>query len=336
MNKKTVLAALAACLVAGAAPKLKADDIHGYMIPEYYFNLSSADGSSVDGQHGLWIRRIYLGYNTKISDRFSARVRLEMNSTAFGENTLTPYVKNAHLAYSLGGGAEVLAGIIEPPSFDRIEKFWGLRFIEKTPADFFKLASSRDTGVALNGKTKGGLVYTVMYGNYSSNKGEDNKGKAVYGRLGYESKQVYLEGNATVASDNGTDYTFLSGFGGMKGDWGRLGAGYMQQRKKKDDSDAETVGAISGFAAVNAGKNLEVFARYDHLTDLAFKDIGDYLPVAASQYKARLLMAGLNFKVHKMVSISPNVKMVTYSGENHPKADVWFNLTALVNFKTDI
>jgi len=314
-----------------------ADDIKGYIIPEYYMVASSHTGEEgIEGQHGFWIRRIYFGYNTDLGSGWSARVRLEMNSPAFSEGTMDPYIKNAHLKKKIGGGASFIVGIIEPPSFDKIEKFWGYRFIEKTAPDFFKLASSRDFGVALDGKTKGGLVYTLMYGNYGSNKGEDNKGKGLYGRLGFEFKSGYLEANGHFANDNGKDITYLALFGGLKGGWGRVGAGYHYEDQKPEEGESENTGVISGFAVVNLSKKMEFFARYDHFTDLSFKNIGSYVPIPASDYEARFLIAGLSFKVADNIKISPNVKYVFYGGDDAPDGDFYLNLTGHITFKTKI
>ncbi|MCK4763361.1 MAG: porin [Candidatus Aminicenantes bacterium] len=314
-----------------------ADDIKGYMIPEYYMVGSHHSGEEgIEGQHGFWLRRIYFGYNTSLGSGWSARVRFEMNSPAYGEGKIEPFIKNAHLKKKLGGGANLLMGIIDPPSFDKIEKFWGLRFIEKTAPDFFNFASSRDFGIALDGKSKGGLVYTLMYGNFSSNKSEDNKGKAFYGRLGWEAKTAYVEANGHFAKDNGKDITYLTAFGGMKGGWGRFGLGYHYKSEKPEGDESKSSGIISGFAVVKIGKKSELFARYDHFTDPNFKDIGGYVPIPANLYDARYLMAGLNFKVHKLIQVSPNVRYVFYGGENAPDGDFYFTLTAKIDFKTGI
>lgn len=338
MTKKNVFVLIALTLIivlfsrSGAA-----DDIQGYMIPEFYMVPGHHTGEDgIEGQNGFWLRRIYLGYNTDLGSGWSARVRFEMNSPAFDEDKFYPYVKNAHLKKKLGGGASLLVGIIEPPSFNKIEKFWGYRFIEKTAPDFFKLASSRDFGIALDGKTKGGLVYTLMFGNYGSNKGEDNKGKAFYGRIGWESKSMYLEGNGHYAADGSKNITYLAFFGGFKGSWGRLGAGYHYKSEDPEEGDSKNNGIISAFGAIKMGKKAEIFARYDHLTDLNFKDISGYVPIPAAHYKSRFIMAGLNYKIHKMIRISPNVKYVFYDGDDAPGGDLYFNLTAKISFKTKI
>jgi hypothetical protein len=340
MSKRTVVLLTIVFSVMLLANFSFADDIKGYMIPEYYMvgshHTGGDDEGGIEGQHGFWLRRIYFGYNTDLGNGWSARVKLEMNSPAFSEGTMDPYIKNAHLKKKLGGGASLIMGIIEPPSFDRIEKFWGYRFIEKTPPDFFKFASSRDFGVAVDGKTKGGLVYTLMYGNYGSNKGEDNAGKGFYARLGWESKTAYVEANGHFANDGSKDNTYFALFGGLKGGWGRLGVSYFFYDQKPEGGDSENTGIISGFAAIKIAKKTEIFARYDHFTDLGLKDIGSYVPIPVTSYEARFLMAGINFKVHKMVQLSPNIKYIFYGGDNAPDGDFYLNLTAKVSFKTSI
>jgi hypothetical protein len=336
--KKIILLLVTVFMLVSFTQTGLADDIKGYMIPEYYSVAGHHEGEEgIEGQHGFWLRRIYFGYNTKLADNLSARVRFEMNSPAYEEDKMVAYVKNAHLKYSLGGGAALIGGIIEPPSFDKVEKFWGHRYIEKTAPDLFKFASSRDFGLALGGKTKGGLVYTVMYGNYGSNKGEDNQGKGVYGRLGYEANGFYLEANGHLSSDNGSDYLFLSGFAGIKGGWGNIGANYIYLDKAKED-DSESMSAISAFTTVKLGKKTNMVLRYDHMLDPALKHVKGYLRFHPDA-PARLLIAALTFKVHKMVQLSPNVKYVFYGDPAtgaKPDGDFYINLTAKVSFKTKL
>jgi len=321
-----------------------ADNIKGYILPEYYFVGSHHSGNEteggIEGQHGFWLRRIYLGYNTKLSDKFSARVRLEMNSTHFSEGKIIPYIKNAHLKYKLNNNLSIIAGIIEPPSFDKTEKFWGYRFVEKTAPDFFKLASSRDFGIALNGKTNGGFLYTLMYGNYGSNKGEDNKGKAVYTRVAYNTKSMYFEINGHKASDGSKDITYLAGFLGLKGTWGRLGTGYYYKNEDSNIDDNKDTGIISLHGTAKLSKTTEIFARYDHFLKEGLKNPGGYVPVASKGQLPRFLIGGLIFKVHKRIKLSPNIKYIFYGTPDNNtkpgKSDFYINLTAKIAFKTSL
>jgi len=330
MKNKLVLSTVLIVLVL--ASFVSADEIKGYMIPEYYV-VADQNNEELSGQHGFWIRRIYFGYNTKFGKGWSARVRFEMNSPAYGESKMTPYIKNAHLKKTFNGGMSLLIGIIEPPSFNKAEKFWGFRYIEKTAPDFWKQASSRDFGIAIDGKMKGGFVYTFMYGNYGSNKGEDNAGKGVYGRLGYAKKNLYLEANAHFANDGSKDKSFFHFFGGFKGGWGRFGVGYSSYMQKEEGKDDFSNGIISAFGVFNLGKKSEIFGRYDLLNDLNHKNISGYIPIPAKSDKARMAIIGLNFKINKNVKISPNVKYIHYAG-NNLKGDFYFNLTAKISFKS--
>ncbi len=329
---KTKLVLFTVLIVLVSKSFLSADYVKGYMIPEYYV-VSDQNNEKLSGQHGFWIRRIYFGYNSKFGNGWSARVRFEMNSPSYGESKMVPFVKNAHLKKKFNGGLALLIGIIEPPSFNKVEKFWGLRYIEKTAPDFWKQASSRDFGIAVDGKLKGGFVYTFMYGNYGSNKGEDNTGKGVYGRFGYAKKSLYLEANAHYANDGSKNKLFFHIFGGLKGNWGRFGVGYSSYTQKEEGKSNFNNGIISVFGAVKFGKKSEAFARYDILGDLNHKNISGYIPIPAKSEKARMVIAGLNFKIHKRINISPNVKYIHYAGSGL-KGDLYFNITAKVSFKS--
>lgn len=337
MKKGLLLLFFVSLLMVNFSPLFSDDTINGYMIPEYYM-ISSGD-EAIDGQHGFWLRRIYFGYDTDLGDGWSARVRLEMNSSAFSSSELIPYVKNAHIKKKLNSNLSIIAGIIEPPSFNQVEKFWDLRHIEKTSADFFKFASSRDFGIGLEGKAKGGLFYTLMYGNYSSNKGEADKGKAVYGRLGFDTKSLFVEANGHMAKSGSKDITFLSFFAGLKGDWGRVGAGYVYRNESPEEGEDKSNGSINALAAFKLGSKTEVYARYDHLTDVHFGNISGYLPVMSKENKARLLMAGIRIKLHKMVELIPNIKYVFYSegtAAGKPDGDFHILLTGKISFKSTI
>ncbi|MGQ9618287.1 MAG: hypothetical protein ACUVUG_04905 [Candidatus Aminicenantia bacterium] len=51
----------------------------GYMFGDYYYILKH-NNSDLKDQNGFWLRRIYFTYDYKISDEWSTRFRLELNS----------------------------------------------------------------------------------------------------------------------------------------------------------------------------------------------------------------------------------------------------------------
>lgn len=99
----------------------------------------------VQGQHGLWFRRINLTFINALSSSLSFHIKLEMSSSGdFISNfLLVPFVKDAFLNYNfLGQGLQV--GIVSTPTGENIEPFWGYRVLEKTPCDLqmFGLSSN--------------------------------------------------------------------------------------------------------------------------------------------------------------------------------------------------
>jgi len=346
--KKTTFSFLAASLfvLALVNPSFAEEEkvsakIHGYMIPEYYFVLDhhtgDKDAGGISGQHGFWFRRIYLGYDQKFGD-FGFRVRLEGNSPAFEEGTIVPFVKDLYLKYKLGSSVELQAGMYSPPTFDKIEDFWGYRHIEKTPLDLFKLASSRDIGFGISGGKN--FIYTLMYANFGSNKGEDNQGKGFFGRLGYETETLYVEANGYVAADGDKDYQLFQGFAGIQGKWGNLGLNYAYKNQSEEGEEDMNTSLVSAFSTIKLGKKATLVVRYDHFLDPNLKDPGDYLPIASTTAAPRLLIVALDFKVHKQVQIGPNIKYVFYGdaveGMEKPDADFFVGLTGKIKFESSL
>jgi hypothetical protein len=316
--------------------------LHGYVIPEYYFVASHhTDGEAegdISGAHGFWFRRVYLGYDFKFNG-YTFRLRFEGNSPAFGEGTVVPFVKDLYLKKKLGGGNTLTLGIFSPPSFDKIEKFWGYRYIEKTPLDLFKLASSRDTGIGISGGKN--FIYTIMYANFGSNKGEDNQGKGIFGRIGYKNKSVYLEANGYFAADGSKDYILAQGFAGYKGKFGNIGINFAYKNQAQEGEDDKNTSLMSAFGHFKVGKKTAIVLRYDHFFDVNLKEATGYVPFASTIAPARFLIAGIDIKVNKYFQFGPNVKVAFYgvpaeAGIEKPGSDFYINLTGKIKFESKL
>ena len=81
----------------------------GLMFGDYYWayydrhqdGISISDPTPVEGQHGLWFRRIYFTYDFTTTKKLTTRFRLEANSNGdFTGGDLTPYVKDAYLKWT--------------------------------------------------------------------------------------------------------------------------------------------------------------------------------------------------------------------------------------------
>jgi hypothetical protein len=330
--------------VASAQFKPDSGEIKGYMIGEYYYNIDHHTGSSDDGgfkgRHGFWFRRIYFTYNNKLSDTVKMRLRLEMNSNGkFESSTLGPVVKDAYLSFSMGGGASLVAGIQGPPSFSQVEDVWGYRSLEKTPLDLQKWTSSRDFGISLKGGET--VTYHFMLGQGSSNKGEDNNGKKLFGAVGYNTGGFFGEVMAQFESDDGAEDFIGQVFGSYSGDWGRFGAHYSMRSYKSDGAD-DSLGAtiLSAFAVIKAGDKAEVIARYDKnfgdWYEQKFKGSGiSYVPFA-NYHSNSFFIGAVSYQVHKNVWLIPNIKYTIYDEndlfEETPGNDVYGNLTLWFKF----
>lgn len=151
-------------------------------------------------------RRIYLGYNYNISQKFSAEFLLasedDYNSGSITQGTGTsvgdltaggkfsPYVKLANLRWkNIFHNSDLVIGQQSTPGFAKTgrqdqtaEEVWGYRAIERTITDI-RRTPSFDMGASLQGwfDKKGCFGYMIMVGNGNSAKPANNSFKEVYG-----------------------------------------------------------------------------------------------------------------------------------------------------------
>jgi hypothetical protein len=155
----------------------------GLMFGDYYSydrwhqdQISATNTNSVEGQRGFWFRRLYFTYDLAFSEKFTTRFRLEANSNGQFQNpgNLNPYVKDAYLKWTFTHKQMATLGIQPGLTIDWFENWYGLRHIEKTPADLYRLDSSRDLGVSVGGPINAvkNLAYAVQYGNESGTGSE--------------------------------------------------------------------------------------------------------------------------------------------------------------------
>ncbi len=314
----------------------------GYMIAEYFSVLNHHD-EDIQDRHGLWMRRIYLTYNNTLTDNIKMRLRMEMASPGdFSSATLNPFVKDAYLSSKIAG-QELKAGIFGPPTFELVEKVWGYRPLEKTPLDLQKWASSRDFGVGVKGHIDSGkmLSYFLMFGNGSSNKAEDNKGKKLYASLGFApSKAFVVEGY--IDNEHSKDdkvYSIYQGFAAVKGDWGRVGVQVAHRNYKQtvegDDDVKDNWDLLSAFAVFSVSEKLDIIARFDKVMDANSSGHKiSYIPFADNA-PSNLIIGALAFTVAKNVQLIPNVKVVFYDDPEEgdtPDNDFYANMTLYFKF----
>ncbi len=197
---------------AGAA---NSGRIWGYVFGDLYWK-SHADSASRGGNNqytgipknrsAFQFRRIYLGYDYNITNKFSAELLLAAEdnfptgnptsntSVTNGTNSnagdltadgkLTFYIKLANIRWkNIWKGTDLVVGEVATPAFPGLtERIWAYRSIERTISDI-RRTPSYDLGAALQGKfdAKGNYGYNLMVGNGSSAKPEADNFKWFYG-----------------------------------------------------------------------------------------------------------------------------------------------------------
>ena len=194
MNKKLFIVSI---IILFSSIGFAQDDnwgkISGQFFVDYFYNVArdgnftNFDDTAVEGVkdlNGFLLRRASLNYDKNISEKFSARFRLEADSKSNSSNNkIGVFVKDASLKWkNIFEGSDLIFGIQPTPSFDVSEKYWGYRSLEKTIQDLRGFVSSRDLGIALRGNISESnkINYTVMFGNNSGNSAETDKYKRYY------------------------------------------------------------------------------------------------------------------------------------------------------------
>ncbi len=307
--------------------------IHGYMFGDYFYNIArdqnSVPNSVEKGEkdfNGFQFRRIYFGYDYKISPIFSSRLRLEADQkeeTSGGKFGL--FVKDAYLKWNdIFSGSDLIIGLSPTPTFEISESYWGYRSLEKTIVDLRKVGSSRDFGINLKGKinSSGTIKYMLMIANGEGNTGEDNNQKKIYAHLAVEPiKNLTFSLNGDVGfqeniSDPNSSGTLSNNiiksvfFVGYKnpGNYSLGVEGFYQLTQNElttsqAKEDAGSMG-VSIFASADLSEKFALVGRYD------FFD-----PIRNTGYEGdtrNYFLAAVNYKPDPNVWIMPNIIVETY------------------------
>ncbi len=293
-----------------------AGKISGYMFGDYYYVAGNHD-EDIDGAHGFWFRRIYVTYDKGLSEKFSMRFRLEMNSKGdfSSKDKLGPVVKDAYLKWK-NGRHSIILGISGTPTWGVIEKFWGYRSVEKTALDLAKFASSRDFGVAFKGALDENkkINYHLMLGNGSSNGSENNKGKKAMLALSAKADNGFIvEGYVDFEEKPGeTNRYTLQGFAGYQAKKGRIGVQFAHQNRQVAGADDMTLQIGSVFGAAQFSPKVWGYARVDRTFDPNPDGAKiSYIPFDKTA-KSTFIVGGLDVIPAKNVHLMPNVEVVLY------------------------
>ncbi len=326
---------------APAPEKFPAAKFSGLVFGDYYDVARHHEGeagpgepAAALGQQGFWLRRIYLTADVALSARLTTRLRLEANSNgSFEGGDLEPYVKDAYLKWTYAGRHQATLGIQPTLTFDWVEGFWGLRHVEKTPADLYRIDSSRDFGLTFHGPLGiDGLSYGAQYGNESGQGSETDDYKIVRVEARYDRKTGFA-GNvvyATADRPDGADRETWSAFAGYRSAAWRAGGSVIRQTRAAaagaaDRRDQEIeIWSVFGAWEFLPGK-ASLYARYDDVsgnkdgatTGLPGADGIDYWRLSPEQPFGMILVGG-EWYLLPGVRVGPNVELATYDADPDP------------------
>jgi hypothetical protein len=319
-------------------PEFPFGKFSGLMFGDYYWyyrwhqdQISNANPTSVEGQQGFWMRRMYLAYDYSYNERLTMRLRFEANSNGqFAGGNLDPFIKDAYLKWTYHAGQQVTIGIQPTLAFDWLEGFWGLRHIEKTPVDLYRIDTARDFGVTASGPVAvDGLRYAVQFGNDSGNGSEVNVDKAVRVEGRFERKSgIALQGfYGYMSRPNGEDRYTAQGIAGYRHSPVRVGGMFVWQERKSGATGTpnQTINVQSGFVVWDVLSKADTFLRVDHVsghrggveTGLPGADGIDYWLLSPNS-PFTTWIAGGEWRLLPNVRMGPNVELFKYSHDPDP------------------
>ncbi len=313
LRRIVMLGAAMAALASGSAFAGEGK-LGGEVFGDMYWMAADHD-SAIEDINGLWIRRANLSYDYKWDDSFSGRVRVEaMTPGDFeSDDVMLVFIKDAWVKYTVSTH-NFLLGLSQTPTLALVEEIWGMRYIEKTPAELQRLAASRDMGIAAQGTfdSEKRFGYFVMAGNGNGQIGEHDAKKKGYVALRFRPGNFAVEAYADYEDrvDSG-DRTTYHGLVGYKRDDLRAGVQYVRQLRKETGEDVE-LSILSGWVSTEFTEKWWAFARVDRNFDPnpGGDDIA-YIPFAETASNT-FVVGGLDFWPTENVGFSPNVEVVVY------------------------
>lgn len=284
-----------------------------------FYSVLRHNVSGIEGKNGFWVRRIYLTYDHKVDDKLSAQFRLEAKDPGdfSTSSNLEPFVKDAWIRWT-ESGHKITFGLIPTPTTAPAEDKLGYRAIEKTPLDLYKLGSTRDKGISIQGPLGAGgkAEYMVMFGDGSGTKSSDGETKTLYGRIGYKLNESW---SADVYADcwdkaDGEEWKTVKGEVFFRNSRFKAGAMAAKQNRSYSKGEDLNLDIFSLYGEFRANERWSPFVRLDVL--------GDPVPGAdkiefwhmADDGKPTLVMVGARCRLHESLELIPSYTSIRYRG----------------------
>lgn len=268
----------------------------------YHFGLNEYSESNA-----FDITRAYLGYDIKMSEKYSFTTNLDIGNPDNGSNySYTAYLKTAELKYH-NDKLTIHAGLIGLKQFKEQEKNWGYRYIYKSFQDKYKFGTSADQGIMLEYEINDHLLVdaTVRNGEGYKSKQTDNTYNGALGLTfkfgtGFKARGYYEYASKAESQ------SVISGFLGYTNDE-LLNFGveynYMQNHSFIKD---ENLKGLSVYATYFINDKYAAFGRYDKLSSNTLKGDQDAWNI---NNNGAAYIAGLQYKILDNIKIAANIQM---------------------------
>jgi len=316
-----------------AKPEFKpAGKLWGYVFGDYYYKLQSDSmgrgtgeySNMKEGANAFEFRRIYLGYDYRISEKFSAELLLAHEKNYDANSNRTVFIKSANVRWkNIFPKNDLVIGQSASPTWPLLtEKLWGYRSVERMPEDIHKLGNSNDVGIALQGKidSAGNFGYNLMVGNGTTSKAETDVFKKMYGEVYakfFKQKLIldfYADFERKQLKPYGKDYSTYKIFLAYQAKWFTIGAEAYYQFQDfipyDQNTDKEIIGTSLFVRAVVIKDKLNFFARTDSYSSDLVTSSTFYLSTESS------IVTGFDYTPNKNIHIIPNIWISYYSSED--------------------
>lgn len=281
---------------------------------------------------GTNLRRLFLGYDSKITENITAKVLVESRAgTTTREGRLGLSIITGHLEWKqivpFIPNSTAKLGLIPTPIFALPEKTWGYRSVEKDALDLRGIGKVIDQGASFSGdfnedKTAG---FSIMVGNGSGNKPIIDKYLEYYVSVykKYWDNQLTLEFLADFMRKSPVAHqAFVRSFISLERPRWTFGAEVSQAFLEEEVSGkTEPVNPLSISVFVSSklgflGENWRGFVRYDYYNP-ATKYIENGIYASPSQhYNEHSYWLGLHYKLKERIHLMPNVILNQYERKN--------------------
>lgn len=301
---------------------------------------------------GSNLRRLFLGYDSKITENIKARVLVESKA-----NTTTKEGRfGLAVIYGCMEWEQVLSfipnsrariGLIPTPIFALPEKTWGYRSVEKDALDLRGIGKVIDQGFSLSGdfnkkKTAG---FSLMVGNGTGNKPGIDKYleyyASLYTKLWKNQLTIELLGDF-VRKTPDTRQAFVRSFVSIEKPLWTFGIEASQALTEEEVSGGiKQVNPLSFSLFLSnrlglLGENWRSFVRYDFYNPATKYDSEGGYASPSQHYDEHSYWFGLHYKMKEKINFMPNIIVNQYKPKNSDvvkrKADIVPRLTVYFQF----